>query len=196
MLIVKYAHVKTLHNGIKDTVTKIRSKYWLVKGRQFAKKIIHHSVICCKVEGPHFQAVPPPPLPAFRVNEAPPFFYCGVDFAGPLYIKDHETESTKVLITLITCRVTHAVHLELVPNVSAQTFLCSFKRFTLKRIVPTQLVSDNAKTFISAAQILQDVLRSQEVQQYFSGMNIQWVFNLEKAPWWGGFFERQVQSVK
>ena len=27
-------------------------------------------------------------------------------------------------------------------------------------------------------------------------MNIQWIFNLEKAPWWGGFFERLVQSVK
>ena len=27
-------------------------------------------------------------------------------------------------------------------------------------------------------------------------MNIWWVFNLEKAPWWGGFFERLVQSVK
>ena len=62
--------------------------------------------------------------------------------------------------------------------------------------MPTQVVSDNAKTFISAAQTLQDVLRSQEVQQYFSGMNIRWVFNLEKAPWWGGFFERLVQSVK
>ena len=27
-------------------------------------------------------------------------------------------------------------------------------------------------------------------------MSIKWVFNLEKAPWWGGFFERMVQSVK
>ena len=197
VLIVKHAHEKTLHGGIKDTLTEIRSKYWLVKGRQFVRKIIHHCVICCKVEGPHFRAVLPPPLPAFRVNEAPPFLYCGVDFAGPLYIKeDHESESTKVWITLFTCCVTRAVHLELVPNMSTQTFLRSFKRFTSRRGVPTQVVSNNAKTFVSAVQTLQDVLRSQEVQQYFSGMNIRWVFNLEKAPWWGGFFERLVQSVK
>ena len=88
------------------------------------------------------------------------------------------------------------MHLELVPNMSTQTFLRSFKRFTSRRGMPTQVVSDNAKTFVSAAQTLQDVLRSQEVQQYFSGMNTRWVFNLEKAPWWGGFFERLVQSVK
>ena len=58
------------------------------------------------------------------------------------------------------------------------------------------MVSDNAKIFISATQTLQDVLRSPEVQQYFAGMHIRWVFNLEKASWWGGFFERLVQSVK
>jgi len=85
------------------------------------------------------------------------------------------------------------VHLELVPNMSTQTFL---KKFTSRRGVLAQVVSDNAKTFISAAQTLQGLLRSQEVQQYFSGMNIQWVFSLEKALWWGGFFERLVQSVK
>ena len=79
VLIVKHVHEKTLHGGIKDTLTEIRSKYWLVKGRQFVRKIIHHCVICRKVEGPHFQAVPPPPLPAFRVNEAPSFLYFGVD---------------------------------------------------------------------------------------------------------------------
>jgi len=56
------------------------------------------------------------------------------------------------------------------------------------------VVSDNAKTFAFTAQILQDVLRSPVVQQYFAGMNIQWVFNLEKTPWWGRFFERLVQS--
>ena len=25
---------------------------------------------------------------------------------------------------------------------------------------------------------------------------IEWRFNLERAPWWGGFFERMVESVK
>ena len=25
---------------------------------------------------------------------------------------------------------------------------------------------------------------------------MQWTFNLEKAPWWGGVFERLVKSVK
>ena len=152
---------------------------------------------CRKVEGPHYRAVPLPPLPDFRVTEAPPFLYCGVDFAGPLYVKGSDgSGSSKVWIALYTCCVTRAVHLELIPDMSTQTFIRSFKRFSARRGVPAQIVLDNAKTFVSAAQTLQDVLRSPEVQQHFAGINVKWVFNLEKAPWWGGFFERMVQSVK
>lgn len=29
-----------------------------------------------------------------------------------------------------------------------------------------------------------------------SYLKVRWSFNLEKAPWWGGFFERMVESVK
>ena len=34
------------------------------------------------------------------------------------------------------------------------------------------------------------------VKQYFANARMKWTFNLEKAPWWGGIFERLVRSVK
>ena len=196
-LITQYAHERTMHGGVKDTLTEIRSKYWIVKGRQFVRKIIYKCVTCRKVEGPKYRNVPPPPLPEFRVKEAPPFAYCGVDFAGPLYIRvDEEPESRKVWICLYTCCVTRAVHLELLPDMSAQTFLRSFKRFTARRGTPLKMISDNAKTFISAAQTIEDMLASSEVQQYVTCLRVKWSFTLEKAPWWGGFYERMIQSMK
>ena len=36
----------------------------------------------------------------------------------------------------------------------------------------------------------------QVVENFFAEQRIEWCFNLEKAPWWGGFFERMVGSVK
>ena len=138
ILIVKSAHERTLHSGMKDTITEVRSKYWLAKGRQFVRKVIHQCVICCKIEGPHYRAAPPPPLPEFRVNEAMPFAYCGVDLAGPLYFKeDNESGNSKAWICLYTCCVTRAVHLELVPDMTALTFIHSCKRFCARRGVPT-----------------------------------------------------------
>jgi hypothetical protein len=37
---------------------------------------------------------------------------------------------------------------------------------------------------------------SNEVSEHFTRQRIRWTFNLERAPWWGGFFERMVKSVK
>ena len=56
-----------------------------------------------------------------------------------------------------------------------------------------KIVSDNAKTFKSAKNMIVDALGSVEVKHHF---NVKWTFNLEKAPWWGGMFERMIQSMK
>ena len=45
-------------------------------------------------------------------------------------------------------------------------------------------------------QAIASILNSEEVQQHFSNTNIKWSFNLEKAPWQGGLFERMIQSAK
>ena len=44
-----------------------------------------------------------------------------------------------------------AVHLELVPDMSVQTILRSFKQFAASRGIPLKMISDNGKTFVSAA---------------------------------------------
>ena len=61
-LIVRRAHQRVLHNGVKDTLTEVRAKYWIVKGRALIKKIIHRCVTCKKQEGkPCLGPSPPPP---------------------------------------------------------------------------------------------------------------------------------------
>ena len=40
------------------------------------------------------------------------------------------------------------------------------------------------------------ILRAREVLVYLSNNRITWSFIVERAPWWGGFWERMVQSVK
>ena len=82
------------------------------------------------------------------------------------------------------------------PNLNALTFLRSFKHFTSRRGVPSKVVSDNAKTFKSASKIIQGVFNEPEVKKHFAELHVEWAFNLEKAPWWGGIFERMSNFAK
>ena len=119
-----------------------------------------------------------------------------MDFAGPLYVKGSRNNMKKSYIALFSCFVTRAIHLELVENLSAPCFLRCFRRFTARRGTPNLVVSINAKTFKTTAKKLRKILNEKVVQDEMRTNNIDWRFNLERSPWWGGMFERMVGSVK
>jgi len=104
--------------------------------------------------GKPYQAPEPPPLPKVRVMEAPPFTVTGVDFAGALYVRDGKEEE-KVYICLFTCAATRAVHLEVVTDLTVDTFLLAFRRFSSHNSLPCTMISDNASIFLAAAEDLQ-----------------------------------------
>ena len=86
--------------------------------------------------------------------------------------------------------------MEIVLDMTAVAFLQSVKRFAALRGIPRRFLSDNAKTFKSAAKTLKDLSSDPYTQNYLSLSGIDWSFNLEKAPWWGGLFDRMIKSVK
>ena len=113
-----------MHLGVKATMTELRSRYWIVKGRHHIRKILQNCSICRRFQGKSYAAPPAPPLPSFRVKEARPFSFMGVDFAGPLYVRDMATHGgKKTWICLYTCCATRAVHLDLVPDLTAEAFI-------------------------------------------------------------------------
>ena len=154
------------------------------------KSIIRQCTVCMRYEGKPYKATHPPPLPEFRVRERPPFTYTGVDFAGPLHVKERGNNGTsKVWICLYTCCVVRAVHLDIVPNLTTSAFLRSFKQFTARRGLPQRLISDNAKTFTAAAELIKATTVDEEVQGYLQ-------FNLEKASWWEAFLKEWCNQLK
>ena len=152
------------------------------------------------MEGLPYSAHPPADLPVCRVSDDPPFSHVGLDFSGPLYVRDgvhlSEEGTRKVYICLFTCASTRAIHLELTAGLNVETFLLAFRRFTSQRGLPATLLSDNANTFKSASKEIRSVARSTEVSQYLTNQQTMWKFIVAKAPWWGGFWECMVQSVK
>ena len=57
-------------------------------------------------------------------------------------------------------------------------------------------MSDNGKTFKAAFKYIKAVFEDHTVKEQLAGMGCEWTFNVERAPWWGGAFERLIQSTK
>ena len=57
-------------------------------------------------------------------------------------------------------------------------------------------MSDNGTTFTAAAKMLERMFTDSVLEQHLLSCHTRWDFNLEKAPWWGGIFERLVRSTK
>ena len=74
-----------MHDGVKETLTELQSKFWLARGTQVVKKLLHSCVTCCRHEGKPYQA-PPPPSTEFRVKTAPAFTFTVLHYTGPLYV--------------------------------------------------------------------------------------------------------------
>eukprot|EP00795_Rhopilema_esculentum_P011295 gene11295-21485_t len=94
------------------------------------------------------------PLPPYRVSQDAAFSQIGIDFAGPLFVRDiynNDNQSYKCYIALFSCASTRAIHLELVPDLRGSTFIRALKRFISRRGIPARILSDNGKTFIDCA---------------------------------------------
>ena len=113
-----------------------------------------------------------------------------LDFTGNLASKKGHRR------ILSSCASTRAVHLELTPSLSVPAFLRAFRRYASRRGLPALLISDNAKTFRASCAEIRKLCRAEEVLRYLTDNQITWQFIVEKAPWWGGFWERLIRSVK
>ena len=61
---------------------------------------------------------------------------------------------------------------------------------------PSKVYSDNAKTFVAAVRWLKKAQSEEKFNDYLATNQIHWQFNLSRAPWWGGQFERLIGLVK
>jgi hypothetical protein len=194
-LLILAAHENVCHAGLQSTITHLRQRFWITKIRVVVKSIIRNCVTCKKVVGKPYRKPIPAPLQSFRLLEAPPFTITGVDFTGALYVTDGKNE-TKAYICLFTCAVTRAIHLELVMDMTTETFLRAFRRFVGRRSLPNKMVSDNASTFLAAADELGNLFNSPVFQNYLANRRVEWVNIPKRAPWWGGFWERLIGLTK
>jgi len=104
-----------------------------------------------------------------------------VDFTDALYVYNGG-EEVKVYVCLFTCATSRPVHLEVVEDLSTETFLLAFRCFTGRRSTPQLMISDNATTFQPSAEELKDLYSSEKVRATLNREGMTWKFIPKKAP--------------
>lgn len=194
--LVEDTHQRTLHGGVGLTMARVRECYWVPRLRQLSRKVIKRCFGCRRFQARAVAQPPPGLLPLDRTEGSRPFEVVGVDFAGPIRYVTKGKKEAKSYITLYACSLTRAVYLELLHSLHTEEFLQSLKRFIARRGRPSKVYSDNGKTFVAAAKWLKTTQTDEKFNDFLAASQIRWQFNLSRAPWWGGQFERLIGLVK
>lgn len=140
-------------------------------------------------------------LPAERVQQCRPFAHVGVDYAGPLQLRELQLRKSrvfKIYIAVFICFTVKAVHLEVVSDLSTDAFLAAFDRFVARRGLPSRIFSDCGINFVGADKQLHALIHSPTGQTVIanSRTDCEWFFNPPSAPHFGGLWEAAVRSTK
>ena len=194
-LLIYSLHNSLFYGGIKSILTPLRQQYWVPSGRQYIKGLLRHCTICKRHHGKSYPAPERAPLPKDHLRDVALFTITGVDFTGALYVQNDHGES-KVYICLFTCSTTRVVHLEVVADLTVETFLLAFRRFASRTSLPQIMISDNAYTYLSAAEELKEMLESKELETFIGRCGVMWKFIPKRVPWYGGYWERLIGLTK
>lgn len=195
-------HRQNYHAGPQLLLSTMRQKYWPLGGRNLTRKVVRTCVTCWR-QNPPPQGQIMGDLPEARLNHVAPFTTCGVDFCGPFLTRPNYRRggvSYKTYICVFVCFSTKAVHLEVVGNLTTESFVAALRRFVARRAVPDEIYCDNATNFKGAhallSALLEEVASDARFLQETLVKEIKWRFSPPRTPHHGGLYEAVVKSLK
>ncbi|XP_062714020.1 uncharacterized protein LOC134290830 [Aedes albopictus] len=203
-LVARYYHQKLLHAGPQLLISSLREKFWPLRARNLARRIVHSCINCFRCR-PRATEQVMGDLPAERVSPTLPFLCTGVDLCGPVYYRlpDRKSKPVKAYVALFVCLSIKAVHIELVGDLSTNSFLAALRRFVARRGKPKLIECDNAQNFRGAVRELSELskqFRSQQMQNTVTRScaedGIEFKFIPPRSPNFGGLWEAGIKSMK
>ncbi|XP_038062679.1 uncharacterized protein LOC119733173 [Patiria miniata] len=197
-LLIEHHHLKVGHSGAGMTWTSLRERFWILKGGSTVRRVIGKCFRCKKRNAPLCQQLMGE-LPADRVTpEKPPFTYVGVDYFGPLYVKQGRSH-VKRYGCVFTCLTMRAIHIEIAHSLDTDAFINALRRFISRRGTPEKIRSDNGTNFTGGERELRESIASlneQKIGDYLHQRGIEWQFNPPTASHMGGVWERMIRSIR
>ena len=195
--LLMHLHISFLHAGVDQLLGESRRRFWITKGRRAARHAVASCVRCQRAfKAPMQQQMAP--LPIGRLEAGVPFKHTGVDVCGPFRVKIVGRAFHKVWVVLYTCLAVRAVHLEVLRDMSASSFINSFMRFRARRPGVKYVYSDNGSNFSAAEKEIRQEMETwnSSAAEEMRMHGVEWKFNPPLGQHRGGIWERMVRSLK
>lgn len=198
-LLIRAMHIEQLHVGPAGLLATIRQRFWLTNARSTIRKVTRSCLTCFRTN-PSDVTQLMGELPKQRVLPSFPFSITGVDYAGPILVKQgtYRPKQIKAYIAVFVCLTTKAIHLELVSELTTNAFLAALRRFVGQYGVPSEIHSDNGTNFHGSKNELHQLyeLFQQEsevgrIMEFCQIKEIEWHFIPPGAPEFGGPRQRR-----
>ena len=154
-LLIRAEHIHLLHAGHLLTSASLSRRYHIVGGHKAIRSITRNCVTCRRRSAkPNAQLMGQ--LPKERVTPDAVFSNVGLDYAGPVYLKQGSTRKPLIVKAYVCAFVslsTRAVHIEAVSDLTSEAFLACLRRFISRRGKPTLLWSDHGTNFVGAKRV-------------------------------------------
>ena len=137
-------------------------------------------------------------LPKERVEVSPPFSYTGMDCFGPFLIKKGRKEYKRYGL-ILTSLSSRAVHIEMLEDLSTDTFINALRCFISLRGAVRQLRCDQGSNFVGARNEFREALKQCDtkfLEAFLAERQCEFIFNAPSASHAGGVWERQIRSVR
>ncbi len=123
-------------------------------------------------------------LPIERLtSNLPAFGQIGLDAFGPFEVTIRRY-TVKRYGLIISCLASGAIHLEVLYNLTTDSFICAFRRFVSRRGSPSLIRSDNGTNFVGAEREMREAINAwnqNTVKDYLLQENIEWIFHTPQA---------------
>ena len=193
-LLIAHFHQKTGHMGANTTLSEIRaSGYWILSGKSMVAAHVYKCVTCRKLRG-KTQLQKMADLPEDRLDPSPPFTYSAVDLFGPFLVKEGRSQR-KRWGAMFVCMVSRAIHIEVVHDLTTDSFINAYRRFISRRGPIRQLRCDRGTNFVGA----KNELDSERIRQKLTSDDcdyFEFKMNFPHASHMGGVWERMIRSAR
>ena len=145
-------------------LASLRQRFWIVKGRATVRRVIGRYLTCRRQNAVHGQQLMAS-LPQDRLTlDQPPFASIGIDFFGPLHVKQRRS-IVKHYGCLFSYLTTRAAHIEVTDSLDTDSFVSALRRFINRRGHPKTIRSDNGTNLCAGEREIREAINDWNIRK-------------------------------